>query len=154
MSSAYFFYIQTNYSFQKFQHFPMETLCDFGTGLGFVAKSNQSEAIIKSDTLDVKSHHFSRIVQSILSIKLNPSLLILNNTIVGLPIDDLRKIVVCFQLDGYDAPLNRSRQLIVVTRPSNAYPGLFAHSFKRIWCTKPGQYQFKIDCCQITPPNV
>lgn len=116
----------------------MESICAPTTGLDFVFTSNESEYIFKSDVLDVQSHQLSRNFHMIFSIKMNSSLIILNNIVIGLPNDELREFIERFQLNNHPndefGDLNQSRQVIVVTRRRN--PDLFASGFNHIWCTK------------------
>lgn len=119
---------------QKSAQFDEETLCDMGTGLGFVLKTNRNSTVIKTDTLDVKAQRYSRLFHLILSIKANPSVLILNNTIVGLPISELKEIIERFQLHRRsDGQAQQSRQVIMVGRQNDAYVGLFRErQYKRL----------------------
>lgn len=111
----------------------------FDVCLTFVGKiRDNNETIVTSDLLTVKSHRFYLLLHMTLSIWKNPSVVILNNSIIGHPVESLRKIVQMFQLvsefdDLVTEPQFASRQIIVVTHSSN-YRDLFEHSYKLIEC--------------------
>lgn len=116
----------------------MEKLSDIGTGLTFVSKSNDNDdVIITSDLFDVQINRFCLLFHLMLSTAVNPSMCILNNTIIGHPVDHLQKIIQRFQLvSRFDEPNQElsSRQVIVVSQVSNGYDTLFKQSWKQIWC--------------------
>lgn len=121
----------------------MKELCDCTTGLSFVCKinnNNNNEFFITSDLLDVKSNRFNLLLQIALSVIKNPSLIILNNSIIGHPVDSLLEIIQRFQVtdDLFFGPQIASRQVIVVEHSLGCYSSLFMHNYKRIACNMVG----------------
>lgn len=115
----------------------MEKLCAASTGLRFIMKSSQSDEIFNSDLLDVNSNRYSLLFHLALSVKMNPSLIILNNTIIGVPTDELQKIIYWFQTyngfpDLFDDKQAKYRQVIVVDRSERSYRTLFKYDFHAI----------------------
>lgn len=121
----------------KYQRFSMEKLCAASTGLRFIMKSSHSDEIINSDLLDVNSNRYSLLFHLVLSVKMNPSLIILNNTILGVPTDELQEIIhrfrKCNELqDLFDDTHDKYRQVIVVDRSERSYRTRFKCDFHGI----------------------
>lgn len=114
----------------------MKKLCDNITGLTFIGLSNNNNnEIFKSDLLDVKTNRYSVLFHLALSVKINPSLIILSNTILGIPTDELRKIIKWFmsytQLDKLvNERSARCRQVILVDRSADNYRQMFENGFQ------------------------
>lgn len=104
----------------------MKKICDNITGLSFICKTNNNVDFLKSDKLDLKCNSYSFLMHLALSISVNPSLMILNNTILGLPADELKKLIYWFMPFGQlQNVLNnrdsKMRQVIVIDRLTNNY---------------------------------
>lgn len=100
----------------------MMKLCDKVTGLSFIGRTSG-----KSDLFDIKSNRMSVLFHCALSVSINPSLIILSNTIIGVPSDELYKIIRWFmpytQLSQlFNERGNRVRQVILVDREQNLRP--------------------------------
>lgn len=100
-------------------------------------KSSRSDENFSSDLLDVNSNRYSVLFHSALSVKMTPSLIILNNTILGVPTDEIQEIIHWFQFynDFRNFPVEtqgKYRQMIVVDRSENSYRTLFRHAFHGI----------------------
>lgn len=114
----------------------MKKLCDNITGLTFIGLSNNNNnEIFKSDLLDVKTNRYSVLFHLALSVTINPSLIILSNTILGIPTDELRKIIKWFmsytQLDELvNERSARCRQVILVDRSADNYRQMFENGFQ------------------------
>lgn len=116
----------------------------FDMGLTFVGKTRgNNDTIITSDLLTVKSHRFYLLLHLVLSVWKNPSVIILNSSIVGHPNESLREIIGSFhkvsEIDEAMGPKPdfACRQVIVVGRSPDCRE-LFQHEFKLIQCTKEG----------------
>lgn len=123
----------------QFNRFSIKNLCDCTTGLSFISKKGND--IITSDLLRVKSRRLCLLLHLVLSVRMNPSVIILNNTIVGHPVDSLQKIIQRFQLvpeynDGIRASDRQAtRQVIVVARSPGCYHRkLLEQDHKNIQC--------------------
>ncbi|XP_031621618.1 uncharacterized protein LOC116339725 [Contarinia nasturtii] len=132
----------------------MKKLCDKCTGLSFVTKTKGTNNVIApSDLFDVKCHRFGLLFHLALSITTNPSLTILNRSIIGHPRDSLQNIIQRFlvehdyeDVDNGDNVLDKkmlemilnARQLIVVSRKQNDYDSILVQGFKRFTCNKDG----------------
>lgn len=88
-----------------------------------------------SDILDMNSGFLFHLA---LTVSMNPSLIILNNTTVGQPVDNLRNVLERFQvlteIGRRSKQKCESRQLIVVNRSSSTYDGLFKQGHQRHIC--------------------
>lgn len=88
------------------------------------------QVIATSDLLDIKSHRFGLLFHLLLSVAMNQSFVVLNNSIIGHPVDQLKNLLRRFQLwpkfNSLTGELEySSRQLIVVSRDPTAYDNLF-----------------------------
>lgn len=142
---------KSHYFSLQYDEFSLKDLCST-TGLFFINEDpNDSETIVTSNMTKVLHHRYALIFQMVLSIWMSPSLIILNNSIIGHPVDSLRKIIQQFQMvteidDLLPAPEFSSRQVIVVERPHLSYRELFNHIHKRIECING----MKVDYAYVT----
>lgn len=116
----------------------MKQLCDIGTGLSFVSKTIGNNEILDMTTSDILDMNSGFLFHLALTVSMNPSLIILNNTIIGQPVDNLRNVLERFQvlteLERRSEQKCKSRQLIVVNRSSSSYDGLFKQGHQRHIC--------------------
>lgn len=101
----------------------MKVLCMASTELNFICKSDSNGDFFKSDVIDIKSNYYAILFHLALSIKMNPSFVILNNTILGMPMDKLQPIIDWAQIavPSNDKSQHQYRQVIVVDRSENRY---------------------------------
>lgn len=119
--------------YSQYNQLTIEKLCDISTGLTFVNKSNDENCLIESDIFGLKIHRISMLFHSLLSLSINPWICILNNSIIGHPIDNLKKFIKQFQLNS----TGNSRQMIIVCRKPNEYcDSIFEQDYLQICCEK------------------
>lgn len=114
----------------------LKDLCDIGTELTFIRiNNNNSQTIVMTDIFDIKSHGFATYFYLALSLMSNPWILVLSNALIGLPVDQLGKLLERFHrfhnIDPLTGELRYSRQLIVVSRCPQAYGNLFKQNYKQ-----------------------
>lgn len=118
--------------------------------MGFVIKNSETgEMIAPTDLFDMQCHRFGLLFHLALSITMNPSLVILNHTIIGHPRNSLKNIIQRFQTiyeadDLIDERAFKKRQLIVVSRKQNDYDGILVRGFKRFTCHTDGTISVEI----------
>lgn len=109
---------------QQYQRFPTSALCQSETGLRFINRADQN-----SDILDVSSNRYCTLFRLAVSLVVPTSLIILNNSIIGMPPDELQKIINWLQHHG--EPI--TQQVILVQR-STTNP-LQTNDFHMIHCS-------------------
>lgn len=92
-----------------------------------------------SDLLDIQSNRYSTLFQLTLSASKNTSLIILNNTTLGMSFEEMEKLLVWFQFfneDGDDDSDsdNRGRQVILVNRSRSIVKPAFKIKGLQIVC--------------------
>lgn len=93
--------------FKQYQQFSMSELCQFDTQLHFITETDQN-----SEILDVNRNRYSALFHLTFTLAMNVSLIVLNNSIIGMPHDELQKLI--FWLNARDGVDNK--QIIVVQR--------------------------------------
>lgn len=125
------------------ERFSTETLCDIRTGLSFIWKSKDCN-ICRYDLLDSKNKYYSVLFQLIVSVRVNPSLIIFNNTILGNSFEELQRIIEYIQSHAEPVVFHHGEkvggyQIIVVDRSTDDYRRHFHnYSFNEILCSKIG----------------
>lgn len=109
----------------------MQELCADDTRLNFYLKSNETGDYVITDYLDIKRCDLVTLLHITLSRSMNPSLFILNNTIVGRSSDDVAEIIAKYRPHEDD---EATAQLILFSRSDVDYSVVFNRAYKRIEC--------------------
>lgn len=119
----------------------MQELCADDTRLNFYLKSNETGDYVINDQLDIKRHALATFLHTALSRAMNPSLFILNNTIVGRSSNEVADIIERHRPyeDG-----EAIAQLILFSRSDVDYRDLFDHPYKRIECRATNNNRWNI----------
>lgn len=117
-------------SFQL-RNFTRQELCADDTRLNFYLKSNETGDYVINDNLDIKRCDLVTLLHITLSRSMNPSLFILNNSIVGRGSNDVAEIIEKYRpYEDNEA----TAQLILFSRSDVDYRALFDHPHTRIEC--------------------
>lgn len=121
----FFFYFQI-------RTFTSQEICADDTLLNFYLKSNETGDYIINDDLDIKRHALVTLLHTFLSRAMNPSLFILNNTIVGRSSNEVADIIQKYRPN--EDTNEAVAQLILFSRSNVGYRDLFDHHYKRMEC--------------------
>lgn len=92
------------------QQFPMHVLRQSDTELRFITKADRS-----SDLLEIDSNRYCSLFHLSFSLSMQTSLIIVNNSIIGMPSDQFRRLINWLKAcDGV-----KKKQIFVVQRDGN-----------------------------------
>lgn len=115
----------------QLRRFTMQELCADDTRLHFYLKSIENNDYFINDRLGVKRHALATLFHTSLSRSLNPSLFILNNTIIDRDANEVAEIIAKYRPHQANEPV---AQLILFSRSDDGFRGLFKNHYKRIEC--------------------
>lgn len=102
------------------------------------------KVIFVSDVLDINRSVYGAVFHACLSRMFNPSLIMLNNTIIGRTADEVAKILNMLLHDDDDE--NHAKQMILICRSNDGYRGVFGNRpVNYITCDVSEDGHFTID---------